>query len=471
MGLFSRPEPRPDWPHVVIVGGGFGGLLAARGLARAKVRVTLIDRRNHHLFQPLLYQVATGGLSPANIAAPLRALLAKQKNATVLMREVSGFDLDDREVHFSDDGADDGTADHDPLSYDFLVVATGAGQSYFGNDQWEEHAPGLKTLDDALHIRRDVLLAFEKAEQSDDAEEIEALTTFVVVGAGPTGVEMAGALAEVAHGTLRGEFRHLDTAQARVILVEGMERVLPPFSEEQSEHAGHDLEKLGVEVRTGTMVREIRQGELDLAPVDGADPREDDAGAKDGVETLRAGTIVWAAGVQASPLGEDLANQSDAGLERSGKVRVDPDCSLPGRPDVFVVGDLAHLEQDGEVLPGLAPVAMQQGRYVAERVRRLAEGGRPAKENFRYLDKGSMAVIGRRMAVADIRGLEFHGAFAWLLWLFVHLMYLAEFQNRVLVLIQWGWNYFTRNRSARLITGDPGSPRRPPDTEIARGSA
>lgn len=439
MPLFSSPEPQDDWPHVVIVGGGFAGLLCARGLARAKVRVTLVDRRNHHLFQPLLYQVATGGLSPANIAAPLRALLASQKNTRVLLREVTGFDLDQRKVHCER---------HGDLDYDYLMVATGAGQSYFGHDEWARHAPGLKTLDDATRIRRKVLLAYERAEQSNDPDEIAALTTFVVVGAGPTGVELAGALAEMAGGTLKGEFRQIATEESRVLLVEGMDRVLPPFSEKQSANAQRDLERLGVDVRTGTMVKDIGDGVLELSPT----------GDKEAApETLRAATVLWAAGVEASPLGRMLAEQSGAETTRPGKIRVEPDCSVAGRPEVFVCGDLASFQQDGAELPGLAPVAMQQGRYVADRIRGLAAGLAAARKSFRYVDKGSMAVIGRRLAVADIRGLEFRGAFAWLMWLFIHLMYLAEFQNRVLVLVQWGWNYVTRNRSARLITDEPGS--------------
>lgn len=403
----------------------------------------MLDRRNHHLFQPLLYQVATGGLSPANIAAPLRALLASQKNTRVLLREVTGFDLENRRVHC--DG-------HEDLEYDYLMVATGAGQSYFGRDDWARFAPGLKTLDDATRIRRKVLLSYERAEQSDDPAEIEALTTFVVVGAGPTGVELAGALAEMAAGTLKGEFRSVATERSRVLLVEGRDRVLPPFSEDLSRTALRDLEKLGVEVRTGTMVKEIGDGVLELAPTGNGDTDP---------ERLRAGTVLWAAGVEASPLGGILAEQSDAGLTRPGKIEVGADCSLAGRPEVFVCGDLASFHQDGEELPGLAPVAMQQGRYVARLIgRRIL--GKATEKPFRYVDKGSMAVIGRRLAVCDIRGLEFRGAIAWILWLFVHLMYLAEFQNRVLVLIQWGWNYVTRGRSARLITDEPGSQRSEP---------
>lgn len=425
-------------PHVVIVGGGFGGLLTARSLAEAPVRVTLVDRRNHHLFQPLLYQVATGGLSPANIAAPLRSLVRRQKQTRVLLEEVTGFDLEGRRALLGEQS----------LDYDYLVVATGAGQSYFGHDDWAARAPGLKTLEDATRIRRRVLLAYEEAERSQDPERIRQLLTFVVVGAGPTGVELAGALAEVAHSTLTGEFRSIDPDQARVILVEGAGRVLPPFPEKLSASARRGLEDLGVEVRTGMRVESIDDHGLDLVPT--TDEGE--------ASRLDANTVLWAAGVQASPLGKALAEQSDAELDRAGRVAVEADCSLHGRPEVYVIGDLACYRHGLErPLPGLAPVAMQQGRYVGKRIRHLARGTKPDPSPFRYVDKGNMAVIGRRRAVADINGLQVSGMLAWLMWLFVHLLYLAEFQNRVLVVVQWGWNYVTRNRSARLITAIPGA--------------
>ncbi len=417
--------------HVVIVGGGFGGLCAARALRGRRFRVTLIDRRNHHLFQPLLYQVATGGLSPANIAAPLRALVKRQSRTHVWLGEVTGFDLDARRVLLKD---------QEPLEYDSLIVAAGAGQSWFGHPEWSELAPGLKTLEDATLIRRRVLLAFEHAETEESPERRHALLTFAVVGAGPTGVELAGALAEISRRTLAGEFRHIDPAQARVLLIEGADRVLPTFPEILSRRARRSLEQLGATVRTGWLVENITPDEVELRSSDGERER------------VACCNVLWAAGVEASPLGKALADGSDAETDRSGRVIVGPDCSVPGREEVFVIGDLANFSHEVDrPLPGLAAVAMQQGRYVARKLACRLEN-KPAPKPFRYLDKGNMATIGRRKAVAEIAGFRFSGLFAWLTWLFVHLMYLAEFQNRVLVLVQWAWNYFTRNRSARLIT-------------------
>ena len=415
--------------RVVIVGGGFGGLCAARALRRGPFEVTLIDRRNHHLFQPLLYQVATGGLSPANIAAPLRALLKSQPHTHVRLGEVTGFDLDARRVQLRDG----------EIAYDSLIVAAGAGQSYFGHTEWADLAPGLKALEDATRIRRRVLLAFERAEIETDPDRRQALLTFAVVGAGPTGVELAGALAEISRRTLKGEFQRIDPAQARVLLIEGADRVLPAFPESLSRSAERSLEQLGVSVRTGCLVERIARDEIELR-------------CGDDRRTVPCRSVLWAAGVEASPLGKALAEASDAELDRAGRVIVEPDCSLAGREEVFVIGDLASYGHGVErPLPGLAAVAMQQGRYVARRLRRRLQGRTPPKP-FRYLDKGNMATIGRKKAVAEIAGLRFSGLFAWLTWLFVHLMYLAEFQNRVLVLVQWAWNYVTRNRSARLIT-------------------
>ena len=424
-----------DDHHLVIVGGGFGGLCAARALKRRPFSVTLIDRRNHHLFQPLLYQVATGGLSPANVATPLRALVKRQPRTHVRLGEVVGFDLDARRVLLSDG----------ELGYDSLIVAAGAGQSYFGHPEWEALAPGLKSLEDATRIRRRVLLAFERAEleasrHTVDPERVRALLTFIVVGAGPTGVELAGALAEISRRTLEGEFRHIDPARARVLLIEGADRVLPPFPESLSRSAARALEQLGATVRTDCLVKRVAPGEVELHQK-GGEP-----------ELVACHTVLWAAGVEASPLGKALAESSGAELDRSGRVIVEADCSLAGREEVFVIGDLASYRHGTQrPLPGLAAVAMQQGRYVARVLDRRLRG-KPAPAPFRYLDKGNMATIGRKKAVADIAGLRFSGLFAWLTWLFVHLMYLAEFQNRVLVLVQWGWNYVTRNRSARLIT-------------------
>ena len=420
----------------MIVGGGFGGLLAAKSLARAAVDVTLIDRRNHHLFQPLLYQVATGGLSPANIAAPLRALVKRQRNTRVVLGDVARFDLDARMVHLA-------AREEQPVSalpYDRLIVATGTRASYFGKDEWAAWAPGLKTLEDATRIRRRVLLAFERAERAEDPARAAALLTFVVVGGGPTGVELAGAIAEVARRTLRGEFRHADPTAARVLLVEGAERVLPVFAPKLSAAAAAGLGRLGVEVRVETRVEDVEPEAVCLR-------------TGETTEVVTTTNVFWAAGVSASPLGADIAAQSDAELDRMGRVVVADDCSVPGRPEVFVIGDLAHFAHGTDrPLPGLAPVAMQQGRYIGRRIRRSVAGESWRQRPFRYVDKGNMATIGRKLAVAEMGALRFSGFVAWLAWLFVHLMYLAEFQNRVLVLFQWGWNYVTRNRSARLIT-------------------
>ena len=416
--------------HVVILGGGFGGLYAARSLGRAPVRVTLIDRRNFHLFQPLLYQVATGQLSPANIAAPLRAVLKRQKNTSVVLGEATDLDLANRRVVLRD-GA---------VGYDTLVVATGARHHYFGHNEWEKVAPGLKTIEDATDIRRRVLLAFEAAEREADPERQSARLTFVVVGAGPTGVEMAGALGELSRHTLRGNFRRIDPASATILLLEGADRVLPPYPPELSAKAAKSLARLGVTVRTGCVVTDVGPDAVTVR-------------SGDRTERVATHTVIWAAGVDASPLGRVLARASGASLDRSGRVIVGPDLTLPGRPEVFVVGDLANFShQGGKPLPGVAPVAIQQGRYVARVIQgRLRGQAQPA---FAYRDKGNLATIGRAAAVADLGWLKLSGFPAWLAWLFIHLLYLIEFQNRLLVLTQWAWNYFTRSRSARLITGE-----------------
>lgn len=416
-------------PHVVIVGGGFAGLHAALHLARVPVQVTLVDKRNFHLFQPLLYQVATGGLSPANIAAPLRAVLRRQRRTMVLLGDVTGFDVAARRVRLAD-GAE--------LPWDHLIVAAGASHHYFGHPEWEARAPGLKTVEDATEIRRRVLLAFEHAERERDASRRAALLTFVVVGAGPTGVELAGALAEIARQTLRDNFRTFDPATARVLLVEGGPRVLPSYPIDLSARALASLRTLGVEVLTDTLVSALDAQALTL--VAAGVPRR-----------LDAQVVLWAAGVAASTLGRALAEVTGCELDRSGRVRVGPDLAVPGHPDIHVIGDLAHCPgPDGMPLPGVAPVAMQQGRYTARAVAaRLA--GRPWPA-FRYVDKGSMATIGRAAAVADLGWLHLSGYPAWLAWLFIHLMYLVAFDNRLLALVQWAWNYLTRNRSARLVT-------------------
>ena len=416
-------------PEVVIVGGGFGGLSAARALKGAPVRVTLIDRRNFHLFQPLLYQVATGGLSPANISAPLRALLRRQKNARVLMAEVVDVEPESRRLLL--DGGE--------VRYDFLVLAAGARHHYFGHGEWETVAPGLKTIEDALEIRRRLLSAFEMAERTASPEAAEALLTFVVIGGGPTGVELAGAIGEVAHQTLREDYREIDTRRARIVLVEALERVLPTYPADLSQRARASLAKLGVEVRTGVRVSAMDDESVVLSAAGG-----------DG-ERLRTRTVLWAAGVSTQPLVTKLSEAFGAETDHAGRLRVGPDLSLPGRPEVFVIGDMALSLQDGKPLPGVAPVAMQEGRYLAGLIVDRLQG-RPSRP-FRYRDRGSIATIGRAAAVVHLGRLRLWGLPGWLTYLFVHLMYLEQFQNRLLVLVQWGWNYFTRNRSARLITG------------------
>lgn len=419
--------------RVVIVGGGFGGLHAARALGRAAVNVTIVDRRNFHLFQPLLYQVATGGLSPANIAAPIRSILRHQRNARVLLAEALEIDTTRRRLLLADG----------ELGYDTLVLATGASHHYFGREEWEALAPGLKTVEDATEIRRRVLLAFERAERAASPQEMRALLTFVVVGAGPTGVELAGALAELARVTMRHDFRAIDPRQARIVLVEGLDRVLPGYEVTLSAAASHSLRELGVEVRTATRVTDLGPAHVGLVH-DGTSER------------LEAHTVLWAAGVQASPLARAVAAATGAPLDRAGRVLTSPDCSVPGHPEIFAIGDMAAFtHQDGAPLPGVAQVAIQQGDYVARVVQARLRG--KTLPPFRYRDLGSLATIGRHAAVADIIGLRFSGYLAWLAWLFVHLMALVEFQNRLLVFLQWAWSYVSYNRSARLVTG-PATP-------------
>ncbi|HUF34692.1 MAG TPA: NAD(P)/FAD-dependent oxidoreductase [Gemmatimonadales bacterium] len=413
--------PASQVPHVVILGGGFAGLYAARKLGGAAVRVTLVDRRNHHLFQPMLYQVATAGLNPADIASPIRSLLRKQLNTEVLLAEAAAVDVAQRRVSFADGAS---------MDYDYLIVGTGARHSYFGHDNWEPLAPGLKSLEDALEIRRRVLLAFELAERERDPVRRHAYLTFVVVGGGPTGVEMAGAVAEIRRYALRRDFRHIDPAEATVMLLEGGPRLLPSYPPSLSDEAKRELRRLGVEVRTETMVTDIRPGSVSAAGW-----------------TIPTQTVVWAAGNTASPLLKSLG----APLDPAGRALVEPDCSIPGHPEVFVLGDAAAYEhQEGGTLPGICPVAIQMGQYTA----RIIEGdlaGRPRRA-FRYWDKGQLAVIGRGQAVADIWKLHFGGLLAWLIWIFVHIFFLIGFRNRVLVLIQWAWSYLTYSRGARIIT-------------------
>jgi NADH dehydrogenase len=416
--------------RVVIIGGGFGGLYAAQALGKSSLPATLIDRRNFHLFQPLLYQVATGGLSPANIAAPLRGVLARKKNIKVLLGEVVDFDIAGRQVVL---------ADGDRVSYDALVVAAGAVNFYFRHPEWEELAPGLKSIEDATEIRRRVLMAFEEAERHPSEQQRQALLTFVVVGGGPTGVELAGALADVARVTLRNNFRSIDPASARILLVEGADRILGAFPAKLSTKAVAALTRLGVQVRTNTLVEDIQPGRVTLR-------------RGEHKEELPAHTVLWGAGVKPSPVAERLAASTGASMDRTGRIIVQPDLSVPGHPEVFVIGDMAHFaHQDRQPLPGLAPVAMQQGRYVASVIQRRLQG--QAVSPFRYTDRGTMATIGRAAAVAHVGFLRFNGMLAWLAWLFIHILFLIRFENRLLVLTQWAWNYFTRNRSARLITG------------------
>lgn len=414
--------------RVVVVGGGFGGLNVVRALRRVKVEVTLVDRRNFHLFQPLLYQVATGGLSPANIAAPFRSILRRQKNCQIRLGEVKGFDLANHKVLLADG----------ELPYDSLVVAAGSRTSYFGNDLWAVDAPGLKSIEDALDIRRRVLSAFEAADRETDPARKQAQLTFVIVGAGPTGVELAGTLAEIADYTLKHEFRHPQSYEARILLVDMSPRPLSTFPESLSEETRKQLEKRGIELRPNTRVTQVNADGITLQ-----------VGTH--TEDIAAETVLWAAGVAASPLGKLLAEQSGAPLDRQGRVQVQSDLTLPGHSNVFVIGDLAnYIGEDGKSLPGVAPVAMQQGTHVAETI--MARFQHKTVKPFRYFDYGSMATIGRNAAVAKLGKYEFRGFIAWLMWLFIHLIQIVQFDNRVMILFQWAWNYITFNRSARLIT-------------------
>jgi NADH:ubiquinone reductase (H+-translocating) len=424
-----RPMASDPLPHVVVVGAGFGGLEAARGLARAPVRVTVVDRRNHYLFQPLLYQVATAALSPADIAYPIRSILRRQRNADVVLAEVVGIDADRRVVMLRDGAS---------VSYDILVVASGARHAYFGHDDWEPRAPGLKNLEDALEIRRRILLAFEEADREANPERRQKLLTFAIVGGGPTGVELAGAIAEIADKVIVDDFRHIDPREARVVLVEAGPRILPSYSETSSRNATAELRRLRVEVWTGEPVTAVDQD-----------------GIVAGGRRLEAGTVLWAAGVAASGVGSFLG----APLDKNGRVNVQPDLTVPGRPEIFVIGDLAlFTHQGGRPLPGVSPVAMQQGRYAAKAIReRLA--GRAARP-FHYFDKGTMAVVGRSAAVAEVLGLKLRGFPAWMAWCLLHIFYLVGFRNRFIVMFEWAWAYVTYQRGARLITGNLEAPRK-----------
>jgi NADH dehydrogenase len=413
-----------DLPHVLIIGAGFAGVYAAKRLRDAPVRVTVVDRRNHHLFQPMLYQVATAALNPSDIASPIRSILSGARNTDVLLADVATIDVDARRVGFSDGASE---------RYDYLIVATGARHSYFGHDNWEPLAPGLKSLEDALEIRRRVLVAFERAERETDPVRRHAYLTFVIVGGGPTGVEMAGAVAEIRRYALRRDFRHIDPGEATVLLLEGGPRLLPSYPESLSTQAKQKLRRLGVEVRTETLVTDVRPGSVIAAGW-----------------TIPTQTVIWAAGNTASP----LLRQLHTPLDRMGRAIVEPDCTIPGHPEVFVLGDAAayHHQPGYESLPGVSPVAIQMGEYAARTiVGDLA--GRPRRA-FSYWDKGQLAVIGRGQAVADIWRLHFGGFLAWLIWIFVHIFFLIGFRNRVLVLLQWAWSYLTYRRGARLITGE-----------------
>lgn len=418
-------------PHqVVIVGGGFGGLYAAKALANASVSVTLVDKRNFHLFQPLLYQVATGTVSPADISSPLRSVLSKSKNTKVILGEVSNIDSQTQQVLMGNEA----------ISYDTLILATGAKHSYFGKDEWENVAPGLKTVEDAIEMRRKIFSAFEAAEKETSPEKRRAWLTFVIVGGGPTGVELAGAIAEIAYHTMKDDFRNIDTSETQILLLEGLDRVLPPFAPELSQEAEKSLTKLGVTVQTKTLVTNIENDTVTI---------------KQGEETrqIPAKTVLWAAGVKASPLGKILAESTDAECDRAGRVIVESDLSIKGHPNIFVVGDLASFShQNGKPLPGVAPVAIQEGEYVAALIKAKLQG--QTLPQFKYIDKGSLAVIGHNCAVVDLGFIKLKGFPAWFAWLFIHIYFLIEFDNKVVVMIQWAWNYFTRNRGARLITGE-----------------
>ena len=409
-------------PRVVIVGAGFGGLTAARALKRADVQLTVVDRRNHHLFQPLLYQVATAALSPGEIAYPIRAILSRQKNAEVFLADATAIDTAARKVILSDG----------EIAYDYLILAAGAQDSYFGHDDWEPLAPGLKSLEDALEVRRRILLAFERAEREPDPARRQALLTFVIVGGGPTGVELAGAIAEIARHVLAQDFRAIDPRDARVILVEAGPRVLPPYPESLSAKAEASLKKMGVEILDNTLVTSVMP-----------------EGVVAGTRRIPAATTLWAAGVKASPLAQSLG----VPLDRAGRVLVASDLTVPGHPEVFVVGDLtAFLHDGGRPLPGVAQVAIQQGRHAARNILRAVKG--EPTQPFHYFDKGSLATIGRAAAVADFGRIRLSGFVAWITWLCVHILFLIGFRNRFVVMIDWAYSYFSYHRSARLITGN-----------------
>lgn len=420
-----------NWPHVVVIGGGFAGINAAKALSRGPLRVTIVDKKNHHTFQPLLYQVALAVLSPAEIANPIRSIMTRKSNVQVLLGEVTGFDLAKRLVKMGDLD----------LKYDYLIVAAGATHAYFGHPEWEKIAPGLKTIEDAIEIRRRVLLAFETAERDAIVQGVHSKVNFVVIGAGPTGVELAGAISDISRRYMEHDFRGIDPAQARIILLEGGPRVLPAYPEDLSASAEKQLSDLGVEVRTNAMVTNVEPGCVTV-----------------GTEKIPATVILWGAGVSASRLGKMLGAPTDY----AGRVLVDPDLSVPGHPEVLVAGDLAASKmKDGKWVPGVAPAAIQMGKFAARQIRRSV-AGKP-REEFHYLDKGTLATIGRSKAVADLGKLHFSGFLAWLSWLFIHLFFLIGFRNRLMVMAEWAWDYITFNHSARLITDTAEEPEPPTD--------
>lgn len=416
----------PPTPHVVIIGGGFAGLYLAKGLKRAAVQVTVIDRRNHHLFQPMLYQVAMAALNPSDIASPIRSILRTQRNAEVLLGEVTRIDPAARTVHLADGAT---------IPYDYCAVATGARHAYFGHNEWEALAPGLKSIEDALEIRRRVLLAFERAEREPDPKLRHLYLTFVVIGGGPTGVEVAGALAEIRRYALARDFRHIDPREASVVLLEGGPRILSTYPPELSERAKHELRELGVEVRENTLVTAVHEDSVEASGW-----------------RIPSTTVVWAAGNQASPLLKTIG----APLDRQGRVIVEPDCTAPGHPELFILGDAAAHQHAGAstAVPAVCPAAIQMGQYAARAIRASIAGRQ--RVPFRYWNKGELAVIGRGQAVANLGRLHFGGFLAWLTWIFIHIAYLIGFRNRVLVLIEWGWSYLTYGSGARLITGETG---------------
>jgi NADH:ubiquinone reductase (H+-translocating) len=422
-------------PHVVIVGGGFGGVRAAQALKSAPVDVTLIDRRNYHLFQPLLYQVATGSLSPGEIAAPLRSVFSRQKNTRVLLGEVVDLDPVSKRVVLADGAT---------FEYDSLIVAAGSQTFYYGHDVWRQWAPGMKSVEEATNIRHKILYAFEVAERLSDPVQRRAWLTFVIVGAGATGVELAGAIGEIARQTLKNDFRSIRPEEAQIIVVDGAPRVLAAFPDDLAHKAQHSLEKLGVEVKNGVMVKDVDQQGVTIE-------------THNGTQRLNARTVIWAGGVTVSPLGRTVAKRTNAETDRGGRIKVNSDLTVPNYPDIYVIGDLALLQDaNGKALPGVAQVAMQQGTYAAKSIMRKVSSAKPLA-SFKYFDKGDMAVIGRWSAVANIFGAHISGFFAWIIWAFIHLMYLVQFQSRILVFIQWAIQDLTFNRGARLITGPSAS--------------